>query len=198
MSVRIIGIAGGSASGKTTVAQGLVDALGDRASLVLHDRYYRSPPHGVDRATWNYDHPDSLETELLVEHLAALRAGRSVGMPRYDYHRHARTDGVDEVPARPVVVVEGVLVLADPALRACFDRTAFVHAPADVRLIRRLRRDVSERGRTPFDVLDQYIATVRPMHERFVETSRSHAEIVLDGTRPVELLVERAMSLLER
>jgi uridine kinase len=195
--VRIIGIAGGTASGKTTVARGLVEALGDSASLVLHDRYYRSPPDDVDRATWNYDHPDSLETDLLVAHLTQLRQGRTIAMPRYDFRRHARADGVDEVPARPIVIVEGVLVLAEAALRACFDRTAFVHAPADLRLIRRMRRDVAERGRTPFDVLDQYLATVRPMHQRYVEASRVHAELVLDGTRPVSQLVEQALALLD-
>ena len=197
MSVRILGIAGGTASGKSTVARGLMSALGDRASLLLHDRFFRSPPPGVDRASWNYDHPDSLETELLVEHLHELRAGRPVHMPRYDYHRHARADGADPVEPRPVIIVEGVLVLADAGLRSCLDRRAFVHAPADLRLIRRMRRDVAERGRTPFDVLDQYLATVRPMHTQYVESSRGHAQLVLDGTRPVEHLVAQALALLD-
>ena len=195
--MRIIGIGGGTASGKTTVARGLASALGARASLLMHDRYYRSPPDGIDRATWNYDHPDSLETDLLVAHLRELRAGRSIGMPRYDYHRHARAEGVDVIEPRPIVIVEGVLVLADLELRRCFDRTVFVHAPADLRLIRRLRRDVSERGRTPMDVLEQYLATVRPMHERFVETSRAHAGLVIDGTGPVDDLVGQVLSVLE-
>lgn len=183
MNPRVIGVAGGTASGKTTVAHALVQALGD-AVLVEHDRYYRPVPPGVDPGRWNFDHPDALESELLVGHLAELRAGRAVDAPRYDFAHHARA-GADRVEPRPWVIVEGILVFSDPSLRASFDHRFFVHAPADLRLARRLRRDIAERGRDPLGVLDQYLVTVRPMHEQHVEPTRAWAERVLDGTWPV-------------
>ncbi len=194
--MRVIGIGGGTASGKSTLSRALVARLGDRAALLLHDRYYRDPPEGVDPAAWNYDHPDALETGLLVAHLDGLRQGQAVEVPRYDFSRHARAVGRERLEPRDVVVVEGILVLADERLRARMDLTVFVDTPADLRLARRLRRDVAERGRQPLGVIEQYLATVRPMHERHVAPSREQAAVVLDGTRPVGELVDAVLAWL--
>jgi uridine kinase len=183
--VIVLGIAGGSASGKTTVSNALAVGLGDRAAVVYHDRYYRTPPIDVPPSRWNYDHPDALETELLLEHLDALRAGRAARVPRYDFSGHRRSDGADVVHPREIVIVEGILVLADSALRRALDLKVFVDCAADLRLMRRLRRDVAERGRDALGVLDQYEQTVRPMHETFVQPSAVHADLVIDGSRPV-------------
>lgn len=195
MDVKVIGIAGGSASGKTTVSRALHERLGDQAALLLHDRYYRTPPPDVPAASWNYDHPDALETELLVAHVDALRRGQVAELPLYDFATHSRSPGVERVEPRPVLLVEGILVLADAALRERMDHTIFVHTPADVRLMRRLRRDVAERGRDPLGVLRQYEDTVRPMHARFVEPSRNYADLVLDGTQEVQNLVSAVLGL---
>jgi uridine kinase len=192
MAPIVVGIAGGTASGKTTAARALLHALGDRAALVHHDCYYRSLPPGRDPATWNFDHPDALETELLVEHLRRWAAGETVAVPEYDFARHRRAPEGDwtMVPARPVLLVEGILVLAEPALRACMNLRFFVHAPDDIRLARRIRRDLGERGRAVDTVLDQYLGTVRPMHERFVAPSQEHADRVLSGLDPIPELVD--------
>lgn len=194
--MRVLGIAGGTASGKSTLARALAVRLGDRAAHLLHDRYYRTPPDQVSAAAWNYDHPDSLETTLLREHLDRLRRGEIVHVPRYDFSRHARQDGTDAVSPREIVVVDGILVLADEGLRARCDLSVFVDTPADLRLVRRLRRDVAERGRSAMGVLDQYEATVRPMHERYVAPSRACADVVLDGTRPVDELIDAVLDRL--
>ncbi len=195
----VVGIAGGTASGKTTLAQALNDHLGDLSTLLTHDRYYRTMPDAfrVRPTEYNFDHPDALETSRMVDDLEALRGGRAVRVPRYDFARHVREPERrwDELMPRPVVLVEGILVLHDPLLRACFDRSVFVHAPADLRLARRIRRDVAERGRQVEGVLAQYEATVRPMHRRFVEPSRFAADLVLDGTSPVAELVCSVLAL---
>jgi uridine kinase len=183
--VIVLGIAGGSASGKTTVTNALAVGMGDRAAVLYHDRYYRTPPADVPPARWNYDHPDALETDLLLEHLETLRAGRPARVPRYDFSRHRRADGFDVVAPSDLVIVEGILVLADGELRRALDLKVFVDCAADLRLMRRMRRDVAERGRDPLGVLDQYEQTVRPMHETFVQPSSVHADLVLDGARPV-------------
>ncbi len=185
--VRVLGVAGGTASGKTTVAREVAAALG--ALLVTHDRYYRSG----DAAT-NYDHPDSLDTGRLVEDLDALRAGRGVVLPRYDFARHAREAEGDAVAPTPWIVVEGILVLCDARLRERFDRAVFVDAPADVRLVRRVRRDALERGRSCEDVFRQYLTTVRPMHEAFVAPSMAFADAVIDGMCAVEESVARVVA----
>jgi uridine kinase len=178
----VVGIAGGTASGKTTVARGVADRLG--ALLLTHDRYYRS----ADAHT-NFDHPDALDTARMVADLDTLREGRPASLPDYDFATHRRRAAEDVVAPTPVIVVEGILVLADASLRARFDLAVFVDAPADVRLVRRVQRDVAERGRTVESVLAQYLATVRPMHEAFVAPSLAHAHLVLDGTAEVEGLV---------
>lgn len=171
----VIGVAGGTASGKTTIVAQACERLG--ALRVTHDRYYRNGD-----ASTNFDHPDALETSLLVGHLDALRAGMAVDLPDYDFATHRRRSQLERVEPTRIIVVEGILVLADAELRARFDLAVFVDAPADIRLIRRLLRDTRERGRTPEDVVRQYLETVRPMHERFVQPSLRHASLVLDGT----------------
>ncbi len=193
MTPRFIAIAGGTASGKSTLTVALAQALGDRCAVLLHDSYYRPLPADVKASgsDWNFDHPDALETDRLIDDLHQLRAGRSVSPPSYDFATHARWPETNwaVVPARPIVLVDGILVLAEPTLRAQMDGRVFVDTPADVRLIRRIRRDTTERGRTVDQVLTQYERTVRPMHLAFVEPSKDHADVVLDGTRPIDALV---------
>ena len=174
MSPFIVGIAGGTASGKTTLAHRFAEELD--AALVTHDRYYKN----ADAHT-NFDHPDALDTDALVRHLDALRKGEAVELPVYHFPTHRRSAHTDRLEPRPLLVVEGILVLADAALRRRFDLTVFVDAAADVRFIRRLRRDIAERGRTVDSVIAQYLATVRPMHDAYVEPSAAHAELRLDG-----------------
>lgn len=200
MTPRLIAIAGGTASGKSTLTVALAAALGDRCAVILHDSYYRPLPAQVADASrdWNFDHPDALETDRLVDDLRRLRAGQPISPPTYDFATHARwpESRWSVLQARPIVLVDGILVLADPALRAEMDGRIFVDTPADVRLIRRIRRDTTERGRSVDEVLTQYERTVRPMHLQFVEPSKVHAELVLDGTRPLETLVTAAREAL--
>lgn len=178
----IIGIAGGSGSGKTTIAEALVDAI-EGVAFIQHDAYYRHQPSlsFEERVRVNYDHPESLETELLVHHLESLRAGQPIERPVYDFTQHLRSPQVVVVAPAAVVVLEGILVLADPALRDLLDLKIFVDTDADLRLARRMRRDIHERGRTVEAVISQYLATVRPMHNEFVEPSKKHADIIIPG-----------------
>lgn len=178
-----VGLAGGSGSGKTTIADAVVEALTDRVIVVEHDAYYRHRPQLSleERARVNYDHPDSLETELLVRHLGELRSGMSFEKPVYDFANHLRSDATVAIAPAPIVVVEGILVLAEPSLLGALDMKVFVDTDADIRLVRRLRRDIEERERTMDSVIDQYFATVRPMHIELVEPSKRHADLVIDG-----------------
>ncbi len=184
----IIGIAGGSGSGKTTVAEAVVETLTDQDAVIIeHDAYYRDHPELSleQRAGLNYDHPDAFETELLVEHLDRLRRGGSIDKPIYDFASHRRTGVVEKVNPASVVVVEGILVLAEPELRDLMDLKIFVDTDADLRFVRRLRRDVKERNRSPESVMDQYLTTVRPMHLQFVEESKRYADIIIpEGYNP--------------
>ncbi|MBW3552067.1 MAG: uridine kinase [Gemmatimonadetes bacterium] len=179
----LLGVAGGSGSGKTTVVRRIIAALGaaDEVGVIHHDSYYRDasalPPD--ERALINYDHPDSLETDLLIRHLEALLRGEPVEVPVYDFTNHVRTRETERVEPRPVVIVDGILILWDRTLRDLMDVKIFVDADADVRLARRLRRDVQERGRNAESVLDQYMETVRPMHLEFVEPSKRYADVIL-------------------
>jgi uridine kinase len=178
----ILGVAGGSGSGKTTVVRAITQALGgEHVSVIHHDSYYRDTSHLTPAARHeiNYDHPDSLETELLVQHLAELREGRSVAVPVYDFAEHSRLAQRAHVPARRIVIVDGLLILWDRELRALMDIKVFVDTDADLRFIRRLQRDISERGRSADSVIDQYTRTVRPMHREFVEPSKRYADIIL-------------------
>lgn len=178
----VIGVAGGSGSGKTTVVRRIVDSLGPEQVVVLeHDRYYRdrNDLRLEERAALNYDHPDSLDTDLLVDHVRTLKAGQSVDVPLYDFTRHARrTDRQRREPKR-AIIVEGILIFIEPALRALMDVKVFVDADADTRFIRRMQRDVAERGRTLESVVEQYLATVKPMHFEFVEPTKRYADIII-------------------
>lgn len=178
----IIGIAGGSGSGKTTIAESVVTAVGsDTVSLIQHDAYYRDLPHldFAERSAVNYDHPDSLETELLIEHIQQLRAGKEIKRPVYDFTEHRRTTETVPVKPHPVVIVEGILVLSERDLRNVMDLRIYVDADADLRLLRRLQRDIIERERTLDSVVAQYQQTVRPMHLQFVEPSKRYADIIV-------------------
>lgn len=178
----IIGIAGGSGSGKTTIAEALREVI-DGVAYVKHDAYYRDRPdlNFDERSALNYDHPDSLETDLLVEHLERLRDGLPFEQPAYDFSQHLRSGKTVAVAPAPVVLLEGILVLAEPSLRALMDLRVFVDTDADLRLARRLERDIHERRRTPESVLAQYLSTVRPMHNQYVEPSKRHADIIIPG-----------------
>jgi uridine kinase len=178
----IIGIAGGSGSGKTTIAETIVADIGaQHVGLIQHDAYYldQSDLPLEERAKVNYDHPDSLETPLLVEHLKELLAGRSVERPTYDFTVHNRAPETVRVEPYPVLIVEGILVLYESALRDLMDLKIYVDTDPDLRVVRRLGRDIQERGRSFESVRDQYLATVRPMHLRFVEPSKRYADIVI-------------------
>ncbi len=177
-----IAIAGGSGSGKTTIARSVVDLVGrDKVIYLQQDAYYRDR-NDLDieeRAMINYDHPDSLEMKLLIAHLDALRRGESIDRPVYDFATHTRTDETYSLGPEAAVIVEGILVLADPELRTRFDVRVFIDTESDIRLIRRLQRDILERGRTVESVIDQYQRTVRPMHYQFVEPSKRYADIII-------------------
>ena len=195
-NIYVVGIGGGTGSGKTTLAEALLNRLGDQAVAIPHDAYYRDQGHlsETNRASYNFDHPDALETDLLLEHLQALTSGESVALPAYDFETHTRKDHPGAtLETRPVVIVEGVLVLAEEALRGHLDVKIFVEAAPDVRLSRRLVRDQKERGRDTESVIRQYESTVRPMHDQFVEPSRAFADVIYPGDRQagagIDLLV---------
>jgi uridine kinase len=178
----IIGIAGGSGSGKTTIAESIVGSIGeDSVTLIQHDAYYRDLTHLPleERAKVNYDHPASLETDLLVVHLKSLLEGRAIQRPVYDFTVHNRALETVAVEPKPVVVVEGIVVLYEPDLRELMDLKVYVDTDADLRIVRRLARDINERGRTFESVRVQYLETVRPMHLQFVEPSKRYADIVI-------------------
>lgn len=177
-----IGVAGGTGSGKTTVANTILDRVGEHhIAHIQHDSYYRDlshlPPH--ERGRINFDHPDSLETELLIKHLEDLRAWRPVQVPVYDFTTHSRTSRTLRVEPRHVILVDGILIFVEKALRQMFDIKIFVDTDADLRFIRRLQRDIAERGRTTGSVIDQYLNTVRPMHMEFVEPSKRYADVII-------------------
>ena len=178
----MIGVAGGSGSGKTTVVRRIVESIGDdRVSLLEHDRYYRDrlDLRLEERAALNYDHPDSLETDLLVQHVHELRAGRTVEVPSYDFARYQRHQRTVTLEPRRAIIVEGILIFSDPALRKLMDVKVFVDADDDTRFIRRLQRDIAERGRTVGSVIEQYLGTVKPMHLEFVEPSKRYADVII-------------------
>lgn len=182
----IVGIAGGTGAGKTTLAHILFDHLGDDCAIrIAHDAYYRDFSHipADQRGQINFDHPDALETDLLVQHLKALSRGETVLIPVYDFSTHSRSHRTLELCPRPVIIVEGILLLVEQVLRDALNLKIFVDAPPDIRLIRRMNRDVDERGRTPESVAVQYLETVRPMHDAYVEPSRKYADLIVCGDR---------------
>jgi uridine kinase len=200
----VIGIAGGSGSGKTTVAQAILQRVGsDRIAFLQHDSYYKDlsglPP--TQHAEVNFDHPDSLETDLLIEHIASLRSGKAVEVPIYDFSIDRRTDKTFTVQPHRVVIVEGILIFTEAALRKMFDVKIFVDTDSDLRLIRRLERDITERGRTTQSVIKQYLSTVRPMHLEFVEPSKRYADVIIPeggfNTAALDMVVARVEALLK-
>lgn len=182
-NIVIIGIAGGSGSGKSTFTNRVKEYFGDSVAVMYHDNYYRRQD-GIsfeDRVKVNYDHPDSLETDLLVEHLKQLKAGKAVDCPVYDYSQHNRSTEILHIEPSPVILVEGILLLADPRVRELLDIKVYVEADADERILRRIARDVEERGRDLHGIIDQYLTTVKPMHYLYVEPTRSMADIVINS-----------------
>ena len=176
-----IGIAGGTGSGKTTLTEHIKKKFGDEVSVLYHDNYYRDQsdvPFEV-RCRQNYDHPDAFETDLMVRHIKALKAGIAIQCPVYSYTEHNRTTQTQEIRPTSVVIVEGLLIFQNPELRELMDIKIFVDTDADVRILRRILRDVKERGRTIESVVEQYLTTVKPMHEQFIEPSKRFANIIV-------------------
>ena len=203
MQPLIIGIAGGTGSGKTTVSNAIMERVGrERIAWLQQDQYYRDQTDKPfeERTRVNYDHPDSLETELMVEHLKRLKAGEAVETPVYDFAADTRTRETLRVEPRAVILVEGILIFADPELRRLFDVKIFVDADADLRLIRRLHRDMAERGRSFESVIRQYQETVRPMHLEFVEPSKRYADVIVPeggfNRVALDMIVSRVEALL--
>ncbi len=204
MSAIIIGIAGGTGSGKTTLTRHLKDHFGPDVTVVGHDSYYKRQEGKTyeERALQNYDHPDAFDTDLLIRHLRELKAGRSIQCPVYSYVDHNRTDQTVEIFPTKVLIVEGILIFQDPVLREMFDIKIFVETDADERILRRALRDVEERGRTLRSVVTQYLTTVKPMHEQYVEPSRKYADIiVLEGGHnlvALEMIMQRIQNHIDR
>ncbi|MFW5713484.1 MAG: uridine kinase [Brevefilum sp.] len=199
----VVGIAGGTGSGKTTLADLILKRVGrDRITYLPHDAYYRDQKSLPleERAKVNYDHPDSLETELLVDHIHQLKNGQAVEMPVYDFTTHSRKDETVLVEPKPVLIVEGILIFVEKELRNLFDMKIYVDTDADIRFIRRLTRDIEERGRTVQSVIEQYLDTVRPMHLEFVESSKRNADIIVPegglNTVALDMVIARLLSLL--
>jgi len=177
-----VGISGGTGSGKTTIAEEIARVLGPEHSVIIHqDSYYldHSQLPKDDRDRINFDHPSAFEWKLLKEHIGSLRAGRAIQKPVYNFHTHSRMPETARIEPRPVLIIEGILVFDDPELRDMMDIKVYVDADADVRFIRRLDRDVRERGRSLESIVDQYMSTVRPMHQQFVEPSKRYADIII-------------------
>lgn len=198
MNTILLGIAGGTGSGKTTLADKLVDSFGrDEVSILRHDNYYKRHDEMCyeDRTKLNYDHPDAFDTELLCEHIRALKRGVEIEMPLYDYSVQNRSDRTVLVAPAPVIVLEGILIFAEPSLCELMDIKVFVDTDADVRILRRIVRDVKERGRSLDSVIDQYLTTVKPMHEQFVEPSKRRADIIIpeggENAVALEMLIQR-------
>jgi len=199
----VIGIAGGSGSGKTTVAQIIIERVGaSHIAFLQHDAYYKDlsdlPPN--QRALINFDHPDSLDNELLIQHIDRLKNYQSIELPVYDFKNHTRTSMTVRIDPQPLILVEGILIFAEPRLRPLFDVKLFVDTDPDIRFIRRLERDIIERGRTTESVIQQYLNTVRPMHLDFVEPSKRYADVIIPeggrNTVAVDMVVARLEMLL--
>lgn len=195
--VIVIGIAGGTGSGKTTITKKIMSHFGEHVSVIYHDNYYKSQDHisYEERVKTNYDHPKAFETDLMIQHLQALRRGEDIQCPTYDYTKHTRSPQVITVHPAKVIVVEGFLIFASKELCAQMDIKIYVDTDADVRILRRIVRDVRDRGRSLESVVDQYLTTVKPMHEKYVEPSRKFADIIIPegGYNQValELVLER-------
>lgn len=194
----IIGICGGTGSGKTTIARKIVETVGAKnVVLIEQDSYYRNLGDMPldERHQANFDHPDAIDSEMLVNHLLRLKQGLTVEMPLYDFKTHTRSNKIETIEPRPVVIVEGILIFAEPRVLDLLDMRVFVDTPDDIRFIRRLRRDTTERGRTMESVIDQYYRTVRPMHFEFVEPSKRHADVIIPEGAQTGISVEFLCSM---
>lgn len=199
----VIGVAGGTGSGKTTVSEAILDRVGrDRIAYIQHDSYYRDLGHlpPQDRESVNFDHPDALESELLADHLRLLKEGHTVEVPVYDFTTHTRKPEPRPVASHKVILVEGILIFADKGLRSLMDIKIYVDTDADLRFIRRLQRDMTERGRTVESVIRQYSETVRPMHLEFVEPSKRYADIIIPeggfNVTAVDMIVTKVQAMI--
>jgi uridine kinase len=198
-----IAVAGGTGSGKTSISNAIIDRVGSQnIAYIPHDAYYKDLGYVplLERNIVNYDHPDALDTPLMREHIVQLQSWKAVEIPVYDFSRHLRTQHTQRVETQHIILVEGILTLAEPTLRPLFDIKIFVDTDADIRFIRRLKRDINERGRTPESVINQYMATVRPMHLEFVEPSKRYADIIIpEGGQnlvAIEMVADRIRSML--
>jgi uridine kinase len=202
--IMVIGIAGGTGSGKTTITNQIKERLGADVTVITHDNYYNAQHEMTleERSLVNYDHPDAYETSLLIEHLAALRRGETVEVPVYDFSISDRTDQTTTVAPSRVIIVEGIVIFAHPELRELMDVKVYVDCDADVRILRRILRDVEERGRSLESVINQYLTTVKPMHEAFVEPSKRYADVIVptggQNLVALDMLVNRIQAHLER
>lgn len=197
----VIGIAGGTGSGKTTVANVILERVGsDCIAYLPHDAYYKdlSDLPKAQKEAVNFDHPNSLESELMIKHIEDLRAGRPVELPVYDFTNHTRTDEFIPIEPQPVIIVEGILIFVDSRLREMFDVKLFVDTDADIRLIRRMQRDITERGRTVESVMQQYQSTVRPMHLEFVEPSKRYADVIIPEGGYNQVAMDMVIARIER
>ncbi len=198
----VVGIAGGSASGKTTIVSQIKEAFGDDIVVISHDSYYKAHDELPfdERSRLNYDHPNSFDTELMVEDIKKLKKNQEIDVPVYDYTIHNRTDQTVHVIPKKVIIVEGILILENADLRDMMDIKVFVETDADERLMRRIRRDVSERGRSVDSILNQYAQTVKPMHEQFVEPSKKYADLIIprggENLTGINILMEHLKSML--
>jgi len=199
----VIGVAGGTGSGKTTVANEILRRVGEEnIAYIQHDSYYKDLSHlpPEERMKINFDHPDSLETDLLIQHIRQLLAGQPAEIPVYDFTQHVRTKSTRRVEPRPIILIEGILIFVDPVLRQLMDVRIYVDTDADIRFIRRLQRDIQERGRSLESVIRQYLETVRPMHLEFVEPSKRYADIIIPeggyNVVALDMIVSRIRALL--
>jgi uridine kinase len=203
MDPLVIGIAGGTGSGKTTVTEAILDRLDKtRVVVIQHDSYYRdlSAYGGITPAAINFDHPDSLETPLMIRHIRALKAGRSIDEPIYNFTTHRRLDSTHRLDPREIIIIDGILIFIDKELRELMDIKIFVDTDADERLIRRIRRDILERGRSMESVMQQYMSTVKPMHLEFVEPSKHWADVIIPrgamNTVAIDMVVSKIAMML--
>lgn len=196
----LIGVAGGTGSGKTTLTKNILSAIGGKVAVLQHDWYYKDrsdiPPD--ERDAINYDHPNALETSLLVRHVKQLQQGKKVKTPRYNFVTHTRLDAGEEVKPTPVIIVEGILIFADQKLADLFDLKIYVQTESDLRLLRRLERDMKERGRSFDGAVTQYLETVRPMHQTFVEPSMRNADIIVPASAPNQKAIKMIVDMIQR
>ena len=202
-NIMVIGIAGGTGSGKTTITKRLIERFGGEVSVIHHDNYYKAH-HDMpyeERALLNYDHPDSFDTDMLIDHLKQLKAGKSIQCPVYDYSIHDRTEETITIQPTRVIIVEGILIYENRELCDQMDIKIFVDADADVRILRRIVRDVRDRGRSLESVINQYLSTVKPMHEAFVEPSKRRADVIVpEGGHnlvALDMVIQRVRAHLE-